>query len=256
MRDPANSRVPHFHNLKNANERKDTMLISMIRSGSVDIWGVIIYILSTLMVVFLVLPFHEWAHGFVAYKLGDKTAKLSGRLTLNPLAHVDPLGAALLLLIGFGWAKPVPVNSRNFKNPKVGMAISALAGPVANLIAAIAAGLVMNGLITILIHSHLYYSTASFWYYVLMFFRYLMIINIGLAVFNFIPVPPLDGSKILMAFLPDRACMRLYAHEHIFSIALFVLIMAGGLSSFLGAAQTLLYNGIDYITELPFSWSW
>ena len=126
------------------------MFLSMLLSGNIDFMSAVIYISSTLLVIFLVLPFHEWAHGFMAYKLGDNTAKLSGRLTLNPLAHIDPFGSLLLLLIGFGWAKPVPVDARNFKNPKVGMAITAFAGPVANLIAAIGAGLVMHLIMLIL----------------------------------------------------------------------------------------------------------
>ena len=120
------------------------MLISMIQSGNVNIFSVIVYIISSLMVIFLVMPLHEWAHGFVAYKLGYRTAKYQGRLTLNPLAHIDYMGAAMILLIGFGWAKPVPVDSRYFKKPKRDMALTALAGPVSNLLAAIVAGLLMN----------------------------------------------------------------------------------------------------------------
>ena len=120
------------------------MILSMIRSGSVDIISAIVYIISSLMVIFLVMPLHEWAHGFVAYRLGDRTAKLQGRLTLNPLAHIDYIGAAMILLIGFGWAKPVPVDPRYFKKPKRDMALTALAGPVSNLLAAIVSGLIFN----------------------------------------------------------------------------------------------------------------
>ena len=126
------------------------MLINLIRNGS-GIGSVIMYILSTLLTIFLVLPLHECAHGFVAHKLGDDTAKREGRLTLNPLAHIDYMGSLLMLLVGFGWAKPVPVNPRNFKNPKVGMAITALAGPVSNLLAAVIFGLCYNTIVTILI---------------------------------------------------------------------------------------------------------
>ena len=117
------------------------MLISLLRNGGSFI-NVIVYILSTLLTIFLVLPLHECAHGFIAHKLGDDTAKREGRLTLNPLVHIDYIGAALMLLVGFGWAKPVPVNSRYFKDPKKGMALTALAGPVSNLLAAIVAGLI------------------------------------------------------------------------------------------------------------------
>ena len=95
------------------------MLMSLLKSGNMDIVSVITYIISVLMVIFLVNPLHECAHGFVAYKLGDKTAKYQGRLTLNPIAHIDYMGALLMLLVGFGWAKPVPVDARNFKNPTI-----------------------------------------------------------------------------------------------------------------------------------------
>ena len=127
------------------------MLLSIIRSHGADIGTVLMYILSILIIIFLVNPLHECAHGFVAYKLGDRTAKNMGRLTLNPMAHLDYFGAIMMLIVGFGWAKPVPINPRNFKNPKVGMAISALAGPVSNFLAAIAGGLIYNIINTILI---------------------------------------------------------------------------------------------------------
>ncbi len=238
------------------------MFLSMLLSGNIDFMSAVIYISSTLLVIFLVLPFHEWAHGFMAYKLGDNTAKLSGRLTLNPLAHIDPFGSLLLLLIGFGWAKPVPVDARNFKNPKVGMAITAFAGPVANLIAAIGAGLVMHLIMLILSlnniaaydgNSFQLYGGSEVWMYVIRFFVYLITINTSLAVFNFIPIPPLDGSKILMGFLPDRAVNWIYANEQIFSIGLFVLVMAGGLNGgLISMIQNFIFGGIYWLTSIPF----
>ena len=165
------------------------MILSMIRSGSVDIISAIVYIISSLMVIFLVMPLHEWAHGFVAYKLGDRTAKLQGRLTLNPLAHVDYIGAAMILLIGFGWAKPVPVDPRYFKKPKRDMALTALAGPVSNLLAAIVSGLIFNIIMTILIKTNAYYSIeGSAMLYVLSFFYYLMMIKVSKQITMIIPV--------------------------------------------------------------------
>lgn len=241
------------------------MLMNLLRSGNMDIISVITYIVSVLMVIFLVNPLHECAHGFVAYKLGDRTAKHQGRLTLNPIAHIDYMGALLMLLVGFGWAKPVPVNARNFKNPKVGMAITALAGPVSNLLAAIIFGLCYNTVITILIKNDqaiflgstiMISKSVSFVKYILMFFEFLIIINISLAVFNLIPVPPLDGSKILMAFLPDKTIFKLYQYQMYFSIGLFVLIMMGGVSKLLLPVQMLFYNVINWLTALPFSWAW
>jgi len=228
------------------------LLISLFRSGS-DLVTVIVYILSTLLTIFLVLPLHECAHGFIAYKLGDDTAKREGRLTLNPLMHIDYIGAALMLLIGFGWAKPVPVNARRFKNPKKGMALTALAGPVSNLLAAIVAGLILNGLAALQWNSIL--PVNDFMSYVSAFFRFLVAINIGLAVFNFLPVPPLDGSKILMAFLPDKYIFWIAQREQMISMALFIVLMMGGLNGILSVANTYLSAFIYWLTYLPFMWA-
>ena len=225
------------------------MLLSLLRSG--NIVSVIMYILSVLLTIFLVLPLHECAHGLVAYKLGDDTAKRQRRLTLNPLEHIDYLGACLMLIIGFGWAKPVPINPRRFKNPKAGMALTALAGPVSNLLAAVVAGLIRNGLVFMIFKEIIPYN--SFIYYVLMFFEFLISVNIGLAVFNFIPIPPLDGSKILMAFLPDKAIVWIEQRIHIISIVLFVIVIMGGLDGILGRANNLFYGWISWLTWLPFS---
>ncbi len=230
------------------------MLINLFRTGNTDFLEVIMYILSVLLTIFLVLPLHECAHGFVAYKLGDDTAKRQGRLTLNPLAHIDYLGAALMLLIGFGWAKPVPVDSRYFKNPKVGMALTALAGPVSNLLAAIVASLIQSGFLAMINNSVIDYN--EFVKYVLIFLQYLIVVNISLAVFNFIPVPPLDGSKILMAFLPDKAIFWIAQREQMISMGLFVIIMMGGFNGILSVVSNFFYSIISWITYLPFSWAY
>lgn len=230
-------------------KEEEFMLISLLRSG--NIVSVIMYILSVLLTIFLVLPLHECAHGLVAYKLGDDTAKRQRRLTLNPLEHIDYLGACLMLIIGFGWAKPVPINPRRFKNPKAGMALTALAGPVSNLLAAVVAGFIQNGLMFMILKGIIPYN--DFMYYVLIFFEFLVSINIGLAVFNFIPIPPLDGSKILMAFLPNRAIIWIEERIQIISIVLFLVVMMGGLDGILGRANNLFYGWISWLTWLPFS---
>ena len=119
-------------------------LINRLLSGNIDFVGVIIYILSSLAVIFLTLPVHEFAHGFAATKLGDPTPRYQGRMTLNPFAHIDWIGAACILLFGFGWAKPVQINTNNFKNPKRDMALTALAGPASNIIVALIALIFYN----------------------------------------------------------------------------------------------------------------
>lgn len=241
------------------------MLLNLIRSQNFDLISVITYIVSVLMIIFLVNPLHECAHGLIAYKLGDNTAKHQGRLTLNPLAHIDYMGSLLMLLVGFGWAKPVPVNPRNFKKPKAGMALTALAGPVSNLLAALVFGLIYNLIVFIMVKSGgaIAFGTTvmlspdvAAMKYVLMFFQFLIMINISLAVFNLIPIPPLDGSKILMAFLPDRLVFKLYQYQMYFSLGLFILIMVGGISRILLPVQNWFYEGIGWLTSLPFSWAY
>lgn len=208
----------------------------------------IMNILAILITIFVVMPIHEWAHGFVAYKFGDNTAKYSGRLTLNPLSHIDPLGAAAMILFRFGWAKPVPVDSRNFKNPKVGMALTALAGPMSNIIAALIAAIGLNSLI--------YFGRSTIPYdilsYIISFMYSFIKINIGLAVFNLLPLPPLDGSKILAAFLPNKFLFKYYQYERYIIFAVFFLLFTNILLIPLILLQNLVLNGIIWLAALPF----
>ncbi len=242
------------------------MLIHLIREG-VDIFSILIYILSILMIIFLINPLHECAHGFAAYKLGDRTAKNMGRLTLNPLAHIDYMGALMMLFIGFGWAKAVPVNPNNFRKPRVGMFVTALAGPLANFAAALIGGIIYNIINTILVKNNsliylggeLYYNLGydpGFMSYIFLFLRFFIMINICLAAFNLLPIPPLDGSKIVMSFLPNRIIYKIQQNEMYISIALFVLVVSGGAANLLYPVQIWLYDGIIRLTALPFSWAW
>ena len=222
-------------------------LISLFQ-GNGDFFSVVIHILAILMVIFLVLPFHEWAHAWVASLLGDTSIKYRGRLSLNPLSHIDYMGALCLLLFGFGWAKPVPVDDRKFKNPKVGMAITALAGPVANIVAGIAGGFVFYGFM------YLAPSVVlnKIGYYAMMFLQYYIVLNCSLAVFNLIPIPPLDGSKIMFAFLPDKAVYKFYQYQQYFTIALFALLWIGVFNIPLNFLESLLLKGIEAVCSFPF----
>ena len=184
------------------------------------------YILELLLIaptVLIALSFHECAHAFVAYKLGDPTAKYLGRLTLNPIKHFDPIGALCMLICHFGWAKAVPVNMMNFKNPKRGMALTALAGPATNLILGFSGAILYSlcrNILPSVYDSQFTYALASALLTFLFYFGYL---NIFLAIFNLLPVPPFDGSRILGAFLSDRHYIKLMSYERIIGIVFFAL---------------------------------
>lgn len=181
--------------------------------------------------VFLCLTVHETCHGLAALALGDPTAKRMHRLSLNPLRHIDWIGLLLMFVAGFGWAKPVPVDPRYFKNPKRGMALTALAGPVSNLVLAFLALLIGKAV-------YLYTPDTSGWNELLYFLLYTLApLSIGLGVFNLIPIPPLDGSKVLGALLPDRLYVVQLRYERYGLAVLLVL-------SFLGIGGGVISRGI------------
>ena len=206
------------------------------------------YLLSLLLSVvpsLLCITLHELSHGLVAYKLGDPTAKNAGRLTLNPLKHLDPVGLLMMMTVHVGWAKPVPVNMYRFKNPKRGMAVTALAGPVSNVLITLVF-LALYGLLYRALHG----SAAGS--YLLRMLELTAVISLGLAVFNLLPIPPLDGSKIMFTFLPDKAVEFFYRYQMIFFAALFVLLWTGPLSYVLGFLSRWVSFGLYTLTALPF----
>ena len=206
--------------------------------------------------VLIALSFHECAHGFVAYKLGDPTAKYMGRLTLNPVRHVDPIGAICMLIAHFGWAKPVPIDITNFKHPKRDLAISAIAGPISNLLLGFV-GCFFYVLTLYLLPNYSFEYSSEFTFnmarILVEFVFYFGWLNISLALFNLLPIPPLDGSKILYAFLPPRANNWCKMHEREIALVFMLILIVDSrfLEGYITGFLSLGVNGIfDLFTSL------
>lgn len=193
-------------------------------------------LLQNFIVLFTAITIHEYAHGLIAYKLGDPTAKSMGRLTLNPLAHLDPLGALMMVFCRFGWAKPVPVNPYYFNDPKKGMVLVSFAGPAANLLLAFVVATVYPFLWTLMP------SVFGITTFLGGVFFACISVNISFAVFNLMPFPPLDGSKILFSVIPNDTYNKLLTYERYGTVILLIMSFTGILGRILGIVINPVFN--------------
>ena len=206
---------------------------------------------ARLAVLLVCLPIHEFAHALAAYKLGDNTADKQGRLTLNPFAHLDVFGSLMILFVGFGWAKPVPVNPAAFKNPRRDMALVAFAGPFANIVMAT----LLMAIIKIVVYAGAGRIPMPMINNLFVIVEFMIYINLVLAVFNLLPVPPLDGSKLLGALLPARLYFGMMRYERVGMSVLLGLIIMGILTGYnilgiiIGGSALRLFPLIDLITR-------
>lgn len=196
------------------------------------------------IVLFTAMPIHECAHAFTAHKLGDNTARERGRLTLNPLVHLDVLGGLLLIFAGFGWAKPVPVDARRFKNPRRDMALTSLAGPLANWFFALLCMVAYK----LLVQMWPAFRGSTAIPLLVEFIENMLMVNLYLVVFNLLPVPPLDGAKIYSALLPERFYFAIMRYERVIGMILFVLIMTNIISIPMQTLSMQLKQFLDFLT--------
>lgn len=224
------------------------LLFSLVSMGTEGIFG----LLLTLPGVIIAITFHEFAHAWTAYRLGDDTPKYQGRLNLNPLSHIDPIGIIMLIIAHFGWGKPVQINPNNFKGKyslSAAEAIVSVAGPIMNFIIAIVFALTY---VIIIKFAGINFMLTSVGNVLLTIIQSTIIVNIGLGVFNLIPLPPLDGSKVLMHFLPYNAKSWFESKEQIFYFAFLILFITGIAGRIISPIINAIYSGITNVVMILF----
>jgi len=221
------------------------MLLSALRSG--DMTTILAAIVASVFLVFCVIPIHEFSHAYAAYKMGDNTPKAAGGLTLNPMAHIDPMGAILIALIGFGWGKPTPINPNNFKNRKLGIAVTSAAGPLSNI---------LFGWLFLFLYVCCTQISAidntRLQLFLEMFFYYAGEISIYLAVLNLLPIPPFDGYGIVEGLLPRNAYYWVRNNQQIISIVIIVLLFTGILTTPIAWLSDFVMRFFLWLSWLPF----
>lgn len=218
-------------------------------ASNITLQSAVLTILALLVIIFMVFPLREFLYSCVAYRLGDNTAKYSGRMTLNPLQHIDVLGAASLLLFGIGWSNNVPIDNRNFKNPKLGTVLVSITGPIVHALAALLALIFMN-------ITELFCESMPIVLFTILvqFFTIYASINISLAAFSLLPIPPFGGYKILEAFLPQRLTYQFYAHYNYITLVIIVLLFMGFFTVPLTLIRRVLLGWLNWLADLPFMW--
>ncbi len=218
------------------------MLFDLMKAGGAADIAVIVF--SYLVILLIAFPIHECSHAFVAKMLGDNTAEEEGRITLNPFSHLDPMGTIGIMIFGIGWAKSVPINPRRARkvSQKTAMALTAAAGPISNVIVSL---IFMIAEKIVIVASGLNDPTA---FYVASALDMVLSINLSLAVFNLLPIPPFDGPRIFLAFLPTKYYFSIMRYERFIMIGILVLLYTGILSIPFGILTNLLYSGLDFIT--------